>query len=696
MLFIAILAWMGRGAAGHSRRQLTQTGDFAPTSALPVTLRGSTATDINSVAIATNPAGKWVAIWPYSSKKGSAYKYTDSKIAVSSDQGSTWSTSDLGLNETEIKEFALSWDTIQSSWLLVWTDPSPTAIGILAKNMMCMQSADLITASPVLLSSPHGALKVDINTDSIGQSVIVWTTGNTGTQLFAMSCQGCSCSNASLVGPKCVQAGCSNMNSGAIAPRIVTDSKGLWVAVWSSEDDLSNTIGNDLDIVYALSTNNGISWSSTFALNSNAANDSSVDGDYSPTIATDRKGVWIATWIAFIKSVSFLVYSRSIDGCATWSTVKPITTAVRMYGINVPSLSTDSEGLWVVVWLAKDDSIYLSTVLYFSKSIDAGLTWSSAHPFTKNQGRLSSYAQLRAPSSPGGAWVAIWTACYYDQDTCPHVDVMSSRFSTNATCSCSNGFALLADPGVAALSSATCSCEPCDLGYVVPVEACPSTWTWKLETAVIVAIAVSCACFLALCALTWLKREKLKQAWSHRVCSCFTRTTVGAAAEKARRRKDAVEKAEELLAKPEIKAALEKFKSTMPKLAYDVFLSHVQAEGAQYCRALAMALQKQGCQAWYDKEASRLDAIGMLEGVAKSACLLAYVTDSYFCRPWTQFELIAASKLGKPIITLLQEDTRFHGMKFQELVASHSTLADHQVITATEEYYDSMVQKVAE
>jgi hypothetical protein len=52
--------------------------------------------------------------------------------------------------------------------------------------------------------------------------------------------------------------------------KIATDGAGSWVATWSSHDSLDGTIGDDRDVLYSRSTNNGQDWSYPVPLNTNA------------------------------------------------------------------------------------------------------------------------------------------------------------------------------------------------------------------------------------------------------------------------------------------------------------------------------------------------------------------------------------------------------------------------------------------
>ncbi len=83
-------------------------------------------------------------------------------------------------------------------------------------------------------------------------------------------------------------------SGGDFSPRVATDGQGHWVAVWYSDDSLGGTIGTDADILVARSVDNGDNWSLPAGLNNNAAND--TNSDFNPDIATDRHGNWVAVW----------------------------------------------------------------------------------------------------------------------------------------------------------------------------------------------------------------------------------------------------------------------------------------------------------------------------------------------------------------------------------------------------------------
>ncbi|HEO71013.1 MAG TPA: exo-alpha-sialidase, partial [Candidatus Hydrogenedentes bacterium] len=59
-------------------------------------------------------------------------------------------------------------------------------------------------------------------------------------------------------------------------PSLATDGAGVWVAVWSSVEDLDGS-GTDADIFVARSTDNGATWDMPDLLNSFALGDTGED-----------------------------------------------------------------------------------------------------------------------------------------------------------------------------------------------------------------------------------------------------------------------------------------------------------------------------------------------------------------------------------------------------------------------------------
>ncbi len=102
-----------------------------------------------------------------------------------------------------------------------------------------------------------------------------------------------------------------------LTPQLTTDSAGNWIAVWYSFDTLEGTIGEDSDILFARSIDNGQTWTEPAPLTDNAHTDSGLIFD--PQIATDSAGNWIVVWASrdsldgAIGEDHDIVFSRSTD-----------------------------------------------------------------------------------------------------------------------------------------------------------------------------------------------------------------------------------------------------------------------------------------------------------------------------------------------------------------------------------------------
>ena len=132
-----------------------------------------------------------------------------------------------------------------------------------------------------------------------------------------------------------------------------------WVATWQSGDSLDGTIGMDDDILVAHSTDGGVTWSPPAALNTNAATDM-LSGDNSPQLTTDGWGSWVAVWQSTnslgdkIGSDADILFARSTDGGVTWTDPAALNTNAATDTVGdedvLPQLTTDGQGAWVAVW----------------------------------------------------------------------------------------------------------------------------------------------------------------------------------------------------------------------------------------------------------------------------------------------------------------------------------------------------------
>ncbi|MCB9849204.1 MAG: exo-alpha-sialidase [Phycisphaerales bacterium] len=202
-----------------------------------------------------------------------------------------------------------------------------------------------------------------------------------------------------------------------ISPQVTTDGAGNWIAVWSSSHDFGGTIGADSDILFSRSTDNGASWSPAAPLNSNAATDTGSDSH--PKLTTDGAGTWIALWESSetlggaIGDDSDILYARSTDEGATWSAPAPLNTDAATDGEHeyAQELTTDGAGTWIAVWLSNETvgGIDGDDDILYSRSTDAGASWSD--PTTLNSNAAIDSEDELAPqltTDGAGNWIAVW------------------------------------------------------------------------------------------------------------------------------------------------------------------------------------------------------------------------------------------------------------------------------------------------
>ncbi len=105
-------------------------------------------------------------------------------------------------------------------------------------------------------------------------------------------------------------------------PGVVSTGKESWMVVWSSTSFVKYSQQFDYDLIFAQSRDNGRSWTDPMALNSDAATDSRDDnGRWS--IAGDGRGRWMLAWDGRPRSGGNfdIFFSTSMDNAASWSDI---------------------------------------------------------------------------------------------------------------------------------------------------------------------------------------------------------------------------------------------------------------------------------------------------------------------------------------------------------------------------------------
>jgi len=203
-------------------------------------------------------------------------------------------------------------------------------------------------------------------------------------------------------------------------PQLTTNGTGIWIACWQSVND--SDMDDDLDIIYAVSDNDGATWSNPAVLNSNGESDDFGDDDYDPQIATDGAGTWIATWDSFTElnpstgSDGDILYAVSSDNGDNWSAPKPLNSnATTDSGDDeISQITTDGDGTWIAIWESIDtlgNTIEVDIDILCSISTNNGSAWGTLKILNTNatgDSGLDFDAQLTTDGA--GTWIATWSS----------------------------------------------------------------------------------------------------------------------------------------------------------------------------------------------------------------------------------------------------------------------------------------------
>ena len=372
-----VAVWTSGGMAGADYDiRISRSSDNGVSWTPSVTLNSNAATDSgNDLApvVATDGSGHWVCVWTSDDTLGNTVgSDLDIFVARSSDNGMTW-TAVAALNTNAATDSgddtnpSLCTDGL-GNWIAAWhsDDTLGDTIGS-DYDILVSRSMDngANWTAPAKLNKNAATDTgddrfVDVATDGAGNWLATWTSdedleGMTGTEgdIFASR----STNNGTTWTAVTALNSNATTDSGAdIGSKVATDGAGTWVVVWSSKDDLGDTIGTDDDILFARSTDDGDSWSVPAALNTNAASDSG--NDVSPWIASEGSGKWVAVWTSndslggAVGSDNDIFVSRSSNNGATWIAPSVVNVYADVdYGADWnPVAAYGGDGSWIVVW----------------------------------------------------------------------------------------------------------------------------------------------------------------------------------------------------------------------------------------------------------------------------------------------------------------------------------------------------------
>ncbi len=391
------------------------------------------------VALATNTAGAWMALWQSRDSLSSGVGIgTDWDILFSSstDDGATWSfpavvdsgaSSDSG-GDARVRVASDG----EGRWIAVWN--SRNSLRTTVRNDFDIFYAVTTdrglhwTVPTTLNSNAPGKLGADrlpdIASDGAATWMVAWqsldpmagTLGIDPDLLYSISTNGGA--TWSPAAPLNINAGVDTGIDSFVD--IESGGGGTWMATWFSKSSLGGTIGTDTDILSAVSTDNGATWSPPRPVDSFAA--AQASRDKFPRLATDGNGVWMTLWASkatlggSIGRDFDILVSVSTDNGTSWSTAAPVnTTASGPAALDsFPYIVTDGLGTWMATWHSKDTlsgSIGIDKDVLYAFSYDRGTTWTAPMPLNSNAAVDSGDDKfVSTASDKAGTFISAWTS----------------------------------------------------------------------------------------------------------------------------------------------------------------------------------------------------------------------------------------------------------------------------------------------
>ncbi|MGH7133889.1 MAG: sialidase family protein, partial [Phycisphaerales bacterium] len=275
----------------------TDSGEFwSRPEPIDPTANNATANDAR-VDLATDQNTTWVSVW---ASVSSPPLVSDVLFARSTDSAQTWggTASLLGTfaGTAHVLSAAPRVATDQDgSWIVVWAYRS--SLNGTEPDLLLVRSADdgqTWTDPTHLTAAAASDMGNDIDpavaSNGTGTWVISWasnkTSGGAPDTSYRIWATRSVDGGATWSEPKPIGSVAALDQS---APRTIAVGS-TWVTVWTER----SVLAGDYDIVFARSTDDGLTWSVPALVDPNATKDSGLD--YFPDLAADGEGTWVTVW----------------------------------------------------------------------------------------------------------------------------------------------------------------------------------------------------------------------------------------------------------------------------------------------------------------------------------------------------------------------------------------------------------------
>jgi Neuraminidase (sialidase) len=268
--------------------------------------------------IATNAAGTWIVCWESTDSLGGTGTDADIFISRSVDNGSTW-TPALPVNDA-INDSGRDMNPgiatdANGTWVIVWDVSAANG----NQSVLMSRSIDegLNWSAPVDLTTgfPGGSFLPDVASDGNGNWLVGYATESERSNIGIVrsSDRGATWSQPERLHAVEAEEGQD------FEVAIKSDGMGTWIAAWESGNALGASIGSDQDILFSRSIDQGQTWTLPAALNRNAGDDGDAT-DQGVSLASPAPGKWVAVWTSeasFFDSIgddNDVLTAVSIDG----------------------------------------------------------------------------------------------------------------------------------------------------------------------------------------------------------------------------------------------------------------------------------------------------------------------------------------------------------------------------------------------